>query len=90
MHENIDFIGGVVTALTAIGAILGTLWRMLMRRVKETAQKEVTDALDRRLSDVASKSAVEDVKRQTQHITERLDELFTVLISDRSHRTDSR
>lgn len=89
MHEDVSFIGGVVTACVAVGTILGTLWRMLMRRVKETAQKEVSEALDKRLSDVASKSAVEDVKRQTQHITERLDELFTVLI-DRGQRTESR
>lgn len=89
MQEDVSLIGGLVTVCVTIGTILGALWRMLMRRVKETAQKEVSDALDKRLSDVASKSAVEDVKRQTQHITERLDELFTVLI-ERGQRMDSR
>lgn len=52
-----------------------------MSRVKEAARKEAEALLDRRLADVASKSAVEDVQRKMQHVTDRIDELFKVLIS---------
>lgn len=52
-----------------------------MSRVKETARKEAEDLLEKRLADVASKSAVEDVQRKMQHVTDRIDELFKVLIS---------
>lgn len=59
-----------------------------MSRVKEAARKEAEALLDRRLADVASKSAVEDVQRKMQHVTDRIDELFKVLISQ--SRGDSR
>lgn len=86
--NNTQFFGGAFTALLAVVSISGMLWRSLMSRVKEAARKEAEALLDRRLADVASKSAVEDVQRKMQHVTDRIDELFKVLISQ--SRGDSR
>lgn len=89
----IEFISGMATALVAIGTVVGAVWRMLMKKVRQIAKDEahaiVEQTINKQISNVASKSAVEDLQKATQRITERIDELFTVLISNQ-HRGDIR
>ncbi|CAB4165417.1 hypothetical protein UFOVP820_45 [uncultured Caudovirales phage] len=91
---TIEFISGAATACIAIATFAASSWRMLMKHVKEIARTEATliveKSINQQLANVASKSAVEDLQRATQRITERIDELFTVLLAERSRRTDSR
>lgn len=88
-QDNTQFFSGALTTLVAVSSIAGMLWRSLMSRVKEAARKEAEALLERRLADVASKTAVEDVQRAMQHVTERIDELFKVLITN-ERRSDQR
>ncbi|CAB4169893.1 hypothetical protein UFOVP1082_37 [uncultured Caudovirales phage] len=93
-QENFDFFTRITPIVVAIISVMGAFWGYAMKHVrliaKDEASKAVLTAIDARLINVASKTAVEEVRASTQKITERIDELFTLLVTRQGRRDDIR
>ena len=93
MPDYLRFLNDLVALVVALGGILWASWGFVMRKVKNIAREEavaiVKAELTTAMADVASKSAVEQLQASSQHVSDRIDQLFALIgNSNRRRETD--